>query len=103
MSPVRPDEFLKGLKERKMNANSQTVRWVGKQEVEPGWSIVEVSRVHLALTNSGSTYLVYIQKDGHNFRSPARYDVDKGMFLDPLPITFDSNIVKNLIRSIEQR
>lgn len=74
-------------------------KWNLAFQIEPSWRVVLVEQV-----DESAIFVVTIEKgDGSGRRWNARFDLDKGVFLDHLPITIDSGSIRNVIRGLVQR
>lgn len=70
--------------------------WTTNVNVDNGWSVVAVTH-HL----DSYVPLFHITFRGpSNSRVTGRFDYDKRMFLDVLPITVDTSDIRNLITSL---
>lgn len=67
--------------------------------IENDWAITEVT--DLMGGDDPAVFVVYVENiHSRGMKYPARFDVNKGVFLDTLPITTDAANVRNLLRNL---
>jgi hypothetical protein len=74
--------------------------WRVNVQLEPGWRVSDVVHTDDSVT---PTFFVYVQKTSSGQIWSARFDLDKNVFLDNLPITVDASLVRNIIRNALQQ